>query len=65
MGAAAGYLVSGGVGWSLRYLAALIMVFTASFLLRDRPVLERGGTMPAAAGAVMALTGALSAFDKL
>ncbi len=65
LGAAAGYLVSGGPFWSLRYLAALILVFTASFLLRDSPILERSAVMPAVSGAVMAMTGALSAFDTL
>lgn len=65
LGAAAGYLVTGGLGWSLRYMAALILVFTASFLLRESPAGRGNVFMPATAAAVMALTGALHAIDSL
>jgi len=65
LGAAAGYLVSGGFGWALRYWAALILTFTAAFLCRETAVVRKIWFMPAAAAVIMALTGALNAFDSL
>ena len=65
LGAAAGYLVSGGFAWALRYIATLILTFTASFLLREVPLARRSWFMPSAAALILALTGALNAFDTL
>ena len=64
-GAAAGYLVSGSLAWALRYMAALVLVFTTAFLLRETQLAHRSWFMPAAAAVVMGATGALNAFDKL
>ncbi len=64
LGAMAGYLVSGGMSWALRYWAALVMVFTASFLLRDAPVMRKDFFMPVLTAAVMALTGALDLLGR-
>ena len=65
LGAAAGYLVSGSLAWALRYMAALVLVFTTAFLLRETVLAHRAWFMPAVAAAVMGATGALNAFDKL
>lgn len=65
LGAAAGYLVSGSLAWGLRYMAALVLVFTTAFLLRETAIAHRSWFMPAVAAAVMGATGALNAFDKL
>ncbi|MBR6209504.1 MAG: SpoIIE family protein phosphatase [Oscillospiraceae bacterium] len=65
LGAAAGYLLTGGLGWALRYLAALIMVFTASFLLRELRIVRKLGFMSGVSAAVMLLTGALDRYDRL
>ena len=65
LGAAAGYLVSGSLAWGLRYMAALVLVFTTAFLLRETAIAHRAWFMPAVAAAVMGATGALNAFDKL
>ena len=65
LGAAAGYLVSGSLAWALRYMAALVLVFTTAFLLRETAIAHRAWFMPAVAAAVMGATGALNAFDKL
>ena len=65
LGAALGYLVSGGFAWALRYIASLILVFTASFLLREVPLARRSWFMPSAAALLLAFTGALNAFDAV
>ena len=64
-GAAAGYVVSGGFAWALRYIAALVLVYTAAFVFRDTAVFRRTWFMPVIAAAAMAATGVLAAFDAL
>ncbi len=64
LGAGAGYVVSGGLGWALRYLAALILTYTLSFLCRETAMVRRLWFMPAAAAAVMAVTGALNTIGR-
>ncbi len=61
-GAALGYLVNGGLDWSLRYIAASVLVFTVAYLFQDLPMTRRSLFMPAAAGAVMVMTGVLGSF---
>ncbi len=63
LGAALGYLASGGVERGVRYVAALILVFTASFVFRELAVMSRRWFMPAVAAFVTAVTGALSFFE--
>ena len=64
LGAAAGYVVTGGIGWALRYMAALVLTYTAAFLCRETAVSRRVWFMPAASALIMALTGALNAFGR-
>ena len=59
LGAAAGYALSGGLSWALRYMAALVLTFTAAFLCRETALARRIWFLPAAAAAFMALTAAL------
>ena len=61
-GAALGYLVNGGLDWSLRYIAASVLVFTVSYLFQELPVSRLSLFMPTAAGIVMAMTGFLGSF---
>lgn len=61
-GAALGYLVNGGLDWSLRYIAASVLVFTVAYLFQELPVSRQALFMPAAAGIVMAMTGVLGSF---
>ena len=61
-GAALGYLVNGGLDWSLRYIAASVLVFTVSYLFQELPVSRLSLFMPTAAGVVMAMTGFLGSF---
>ena len=52
-GAALGYLVNGGLDWSLRYIAASVLVFTVSYLFQELPVSRLSLFMPTAAGIVI------------
>ena len=62
LGAALGYLVTGGLDWSLRYMAACVLVDTVSYVFQDQPLARQRLFMPAAAAAVMVMTGWLGSF---
>lgn len=51
LGAGTGYVLSGGFDWGLRYIAALLLVYTAAFILRDSGLGRKNWFMPLAAGA--------------
>ena len=61
-GAALGYLVNGGLDWSLRYIAASVLVFTVGYLVQELPAFRLSLFMPATAGIVMGMTGFLGSF---
>ncbi|MBE6966882.1 MAG: hypothetical protein E7444_00375 [Ruminococcaceae bacterium] len=56
VGAAAGYLLTGGFDWGLRYVATCLLVFTLGFVLRDRRIVQKKWFMPLGAATVTALT---------
>lgn len=62
-GSSLGYLISGGVEWGIRYIAAAVLVYTVSFVFHELSIYRQSFFMPAAAGAVMALTGFLGSFS--
>lgn len=62
-GAAAGYLLGGGLEWGIRYIAASVLVYTISFVFHELPVYRQAAFMPSAAAAVMALTGWLGGYS--
>ena len=62
-GAALGYLLSGGVEWGIRYIAAAVLIYTVSFVFQELRVYHHVFFMPVAAGLVMALTGFLGSFS--
>ena len=62
-GAALGYLLSGGIDWGIRYIAAAVLVYTVGFVFQELEFYKRGLFMPAIAGLVMALTGFLGSFS--
>ncbi len=62
-GAALGYLISGGVEWGIRYIAASVLVYTIAFIFQELEIYRREFFMPCCAGAVMALTGFLGSFS--
>lgn len=65
MGAALGYLLNGGVSRGIRYIAALILIYTAAFVFRDTTPFGKRWFMPLVTAALTALTGALRFFDSL
>ena len=62
-GAALGYLVSGGLGWGIRYIAASVLVYTVAFVFHELPASKSPWFMPTAAGLVMGITGFLGGFS--
>lgn len=62
-GAAIGYLLSGGIEWGIRYIAASVLIYTVSFVFHETEVYHRTLFMPFASAAVMGLTGFLSGFS--
>ena len=60
---ALGYLLSGGIDWGIRYIAAAVLVYTVGFVFQELEFYKRGLFMPAIAGLVMALTGFLGSFS--
>ena len=59
VGASAGYLLSGGLGWGIRYIAACVLVYTIAFVFQELSFYKQEYFMPTASGIVMALTGFL------
>ena len=62
LGAAAGYLLGGGLEWGVRYVAASVLVYTVAFVFHELPLYRRPFFMPVTAGAIMALTAWLGGF---
>ena len=62
-GASLGYLISGGVEWGIRYIAAAVLVYTIAFIFQELKIYKREFFMPCAAGLVMAVTGFLGSFS--
>ena len=62
LGAALGYLTGSGLDWGLRYLAASVLVYTVGYVCHETRAYRQPLFMPAAAGAVMAMTGFLGSF---
>lgn len=63
LGAAAGYLLTGGFDWGIRYVATCLLVFTIGFTLRERRICAESWFMPLVTAAVTALTTWLNSFD--
>ena len=63
LGAAAGYLLTGGFDVGIRYVATCLLVFTTAFALRGRPLLRQGWFMPLVAAAATALTAWLNSLE--
>lgn len=65
MGASFGYLLSGGMSRGIRYVAALILIYTAAFVFRDTAIGGRRWFMSAVTAALTALTGTLRFYESL
>ncbi len=62
-GAALGYLISGGIEWGIRYIAAAVLVYTISFVFHELSIYKNPYFMPTAAALVMGFTGFLGSFS--
>lgn len=62
-GASLGYLLSGGLEWGIRYIAAAVLIYTVAFVFHELDLYKSPYFMPTAAGLVMGLTGFLGSFS--
>ena len=65
LGAAIGYLISGGLEYGVRYIAAAVMVYTTCFALVDTRIYKKSFFAPVTTGAVTLFTGLLAGFAQL
>lgn len=60
LGSIIGYLTVGGFDWGVRYAAAVVLVFTASFIFQDFPAYKSVWFMPFVAACAALLTSILN-----
>ncbi len=65
IGAAVGYIISSGLGGSIRYLAAIALVYTTSFAFQDTRLAKSSVFAPCTAALAALLTGILSGFTSV
>ena len=63
LGASLGYLMSGGLEWGIRYIAASVLVYTAAFVFHESGIYKSEYFMPSTAALIMGLTGFLGSFS--
>ncbi|MBR0353700.1 MAG: SpoIIE family protein phosphatase [Oscillospiraceae bacterium] len=63
LGAAAGYLFGGGLGWGIRYVAAAALCYTAGYIFQEFSFSRSPLFMPFAAAILTALTAFLGSFS--
>ena len=59
LGASIGYLVTGGIEWGIRYVAASVLVYTAAFVFHEMALYRSAFFMPVCTGLIMAVTDTL------
>ena len=64
-GAAVGYIISSGLGGSIRYLAAIVLVYTISFAFQGTKLSQKSAFAPGAAAIAALSTGILSSFTAV
>ena len=65
IGAAIGYIISCGLAGSIRYLAAIVLVYTISFAFQDTKFASKSVFAPATAAVSALSTGILSSFTSV
>jgi len=65
LGSALGYILYGEPLWSVRYLAALVMVYTLTFILRGNEWVRKEWFVPISAGVVLLISGMLQSYSTL
>lgn len=62
IGAAMGYLFTGGFDWGIRYVATAVLVFTAAFVFQEQKIYKSEWFMPALTAVITGVTGFLNTF---
>ena len=52
VGASAGYLLGGGLGWGIRYIAACVLIYTISFVFQELSAYKHEFFMPTASAVI-------------
>lgn len=65
VGAALGYIATGGVSWGVHYVAACVIAYTACFAFQDTKLFRRTLFAPVTAALVTAATGFLAGFADI
>ncbi len=65
IGAAIGYIISAGLAGSIRYLAAIVLVYTISFAFQDTKLAKSSVFAPCTAAFAALSTGILSSFTSV
>jgi stage II sporulation protein E len=65
LGSACGYLLAVDISRSIRYVAACVLVYTASFSFQELKVYRKVWFMPSVTAAVTLVTGFLAAFETI
>lgn len=63
LGAAAGYLLGGGLEWGVRYIAASVLIYTIAFVFHEAGAYQSEFFMPTASALVTGLTSFLGSFS--
>lgn len=65
IGASLGYLMAFSFDEAIKYVAAVVLVFTAGYVFQELRIYRRSFFMPCIAAAFSLLTGVLSSFERL
>lgn len=65
VGACAGYLISGGFDWGVRYVATALLIYTVLFVLRDLRIVKKSWFMPAVVALITGVTSFLNSFELI
>lgn len=65
LGAAAGYLITLGLSRGIKYVAAVVLVFTAGYVFKELPVVKKQWFMPLIAFGFTLVAGFLGAIDAV
>ncbi len=63
LGAVSGYILGGGIGWGIRYVAAAVLCFTVAYIFQEFSFGRSPFFMPFAAAVITALTAFLGSFS--
>lgn len=62
-GVCAGYLLTGGFDWGIRYVATVMIIYTVAFVFRGVGIVRKSWFMPCVAALVTGVTSFLNSFE--